>query len=80
MRQPDERGARARLLLLSERGGACTVAAEATAAETVERWRSQLGPPGLAQLQAALTTITTPLTIAAIVVILSPKRIDHRST
>jgi DNA-binding MarR family transcriptional regulator len=60
MRQADERDARARLLLLTERGRACTAAAEASAAETVEGWRSQLGPPGFAQLQAALITITTP--------------------
>jgi DNA-binding MarR family transcriptional regulator len=60
MRQSDERDARARLLLLTERGHACTAAAEASAAETVDGWRSQLGPPGFAQLQVALITITTP--------------------
>jgi DNA-binding MarR family transcriptional regulator len=60
MRQPDERDARARLLLLTERGRACTVAAEAAAAETVDGWRSQLSRSGFAQLQAALIAITTP--------------------
>jgi DNA-binding MarR family transcriptional regulator len=60
LRQPDERDARARLLLLTERGRACTVAAEAAATETVEGWRSQLSPSGFAQLQATLLTITTP--------------------
>jgi DNA-binding MarR family transcriptional regulator len=59
-RQPDERDGRARLLLLTERGRACTVAAEASAAETVDGWRSQLDPPGFGQLHAALITITTP--------------------
>ena len=52
--------ARARLLLLTERGWACTIAAEAAAAETVEGWRSQLDPPVFAQFKVALITITTP--------------------
>jgi DNA-binding MarR family transcriptional regulator len=60
MRRPDERDARARLLLLTDRGRACTVAAEASAADTVDGWKSQLGPPGFIQLQAALMTVTTP--------------------
>ena len=60
MRQPDERDGRARLLLLTEQGRACTVAAEASAAETVDGWRSQLDPLGFDQLHAALITITTP--------------------
>jgi DNA-binding MarR family transcriptional regulator len=60
IRQPDERDARARLLLLTERGWACTIAAEAAAAETVEGWRSQLDPPVFAQFKVALITITTP--------------------
>jgi DNA-binding MarR family transcriptional regulator len=60
MRRPDERDARARLLLLTERGRACTVAAEAAATETVDGWRSQLGPSEFGQLQLAFNTITTP--------------------
>jgi len=60
MRRPDARDARARLVLLTERGQACTAAAEAAAAETVDEWRSQLGPSGFGQLQAAFGTITTP--------------------
>ena len=60
MRQPDERDGRARLLLLTEQGRACTVAAEASAAETVDGWRSQLDPLGFDQLHAALITIATP--------------------
>ena len=60
MRRPDERDARARLLLLTERGRACTVAAEAAAMQTVDGWRSQLGPSEFGQLQMAFRTITTP--------------------
>jgi DNA-binding MarR family transcriptional regulator len=60
MRRPDERDARARLLLLTKRGRACTTAAEAAAADTVDGWKSQLGPAGFSQLGAALITITVP--------------------
>jgi DNA-binding MarR family transcriptional regulator len=60
MRRPHERDARARLLLLTERGRACTAAAEAAAADTVKGWRSQLGPPSFGHFQAAFTTITKP--------------------
>ena len=60
MRRPDERDARARLLLLTERGRACTVAAEDAATETVDGWKSQLGPSEFGQLQLAFNTITTP--------------------
>ena len=60
MRRPDERDARARRLLLTERGRACTVAAEAAATETVDGWRSQLGPSEFGQFQVAFSTITTP--------------------
>ena len=60
VRRPDERDARARLLLLTERGRACTVAAEDAATETVDGWKSQLGPSEFGQLHTALKTITTP--------------------
>jgi DNA-binding MarR family transcriptional regulator len=59
-RRPDERDARARLLLLTERGWACTIAAEAAATETVDGWKSQLGASEFGQLQVAFRTITTP--------------------
>jgi DNA-binding MarR family transcriptional regulator len=59
-RQPDDRDGRARLLLLTARGWACTNAAEASASETVEGWSSLLGPPALAQFEGALLAITTP--------------------
>ena len=60
VRQADPRDARARLLALTERGQACTAAAEAAARETVDRWRSQLGPENYDLLRAALTAITEP--------------------
>jgi DNA-binding MarR family transcriptional regulator len=59
VRRRDERDARARLLVLTERGRACTQAAEAAAAETVDGWRSLQGSSEFGQLQAALRTITT---------------------
>ncbi len=60
IRQLDERDARARLLLLTERGRACISAAEAAAEETVDGWKSQLGPQAFTHLQMALLMITTP--------------------
>ncbi len=60
VRQPHPRDARARLLVLTDRGIACTEAAEVAAAETVDQWRSQLGPREFAQLQASLRAITAP--------------------
>ena len=44
-RQPDASDARAQLLMLTERGWACTEAAEAAAGETVDQWRSELDAP-----------------------------------
>ena len=59
VRRPDQRDARARLLLLTERGWACTAAAEAAATETVDRWKSELGPSEFRRLRVAFATITT---------------------
>ncbi|MEV6296482.1 MarR family winged helix-turn-helix transcriptional regulator [Streptomyces sp. CA-142005] len=42
-RRPHPRDARARLVVLTERGWACTRAAEAAAAEVVGRWAELLG-------------------------------------
>jgi DNA-binding MarR family transcriptional regulator len=56
----DPRDARARLLLLTDRGRACTVAAEAAAREAVEEWRVELGGEGFTRMQAALERITEP--------------------
>lgn len=59
-RRPDPRDARARLLVLTERGRACTAAAEAAATETVDHWRDQLGASDFDHLQHALAAITEP--------------------
>jgi DNA-binding MarR family transcriptional regulator len=59
-RQPDSSDARARLLLLTERGWACTRAAEAAAAETVDQWKSQLAAPDFDRFQDVLRTVTRP--------------------
>jgi len=60
VRRPHQHDARARLLLLTDRGRACTLAAEAAASETVDQWRSRLGPQDFGRLQVALTAIATP--------------------
>jgi DNA-binding MarR family transcriptional regulator len=60
LRRPDPGDARARLLALTDRGRACTEAAEAAARGTVEQWRSQLSPAAFDRLQSALETITAP--------------------
>jgi DNA-binding MarR family transcriptional regulator len=59
-RRPDPRDGRARLLVLTERGWACTTAAENAAIETVDRWRAQLGPAEIRHFRAALEVITAP--------------------
>lgn len=58
-READPRDARARLLVLTARGRACTAAAEEAVAETVERWR-RLDPAQFRALQAALDAIVAP--------------------
>ena len=59
-RQPDSSDARAQLLTLTERGWACTAAAEAAAAETVDRWRSESGASDFGRFQDVLRAITRP--------------------
>lgn len=58
-READPRDARARLLVLTERGRACTRAAEESAAETVDGWR-RLDPAQFRALQGALDAIVAP--------------------
>jgi len=53
-RRPDPRDARARLLLLTKRGRACTEAAEEAASEIVTIWKEHLGPRAFDHLQVAL--------------------------
>jgi DNA-binding MarR family transcriptional regulator len=59
-RRPDPFDGRARLLALTDRGRACTAAAEAAAAETVEHWRSRLSESVFSQLEAALQALVEP--------------------
>ena len=57
VRRQDPRDARARLLVLTERGRACTVAAEEAAAEVIEGWRARLPPPTFGALRDAAATV-----------------------
>jgi len=59
-RRPDPRDARARLLVLTQRGRACTAAAQAAATEAVDTWRDHLGSSDFGHLQDALAAITEP--------------------
>ncbi len=59
-RVPDATDARARILRLTDRGRACTDAAQEAAGETVEGWRRQLSPRDFATLQSILSTIVVP--------------------
>lgn len=59
-RQPDSSDARAQLLLLTERGWACTEAAQAAAVETVDRWKSELDAPDFDLFGDVLRTVARP--------------------
>jgi DNA-binding MarR family transcriptional regulator len=59
-RRSDPADARARLLVLTDRGRACTAAAEQAAAETVANWQSRLTPPAFEQLKEALGELADP--------------------
>jgi DNA-binding MarR family transcriptional regulator len=59
-RLPDPRDRRARLLALTDRGRACTVAASAAAAETVDVWRERLSESTFDQLQESLQVLAEP--------------------
>lgn len=59
-REPDPRDARARLLVLTDRGWACTRAAGEAAADAVEEWRRLAGSPGLDAMARALGAVVTP--------------------
>ncbi|SHH46303.1 MarR family protein [Jatrophihabitans endophyticus] len=56
-RQPDPRDGRAWLLVLTDRGWACTRAAEQAAGDVVAGWRAVLPSPEFAALSAAATRI-----------------------
>jgi DNA-binding MarR family transcriptional regulator len=59
-RTTDPQDGRSRLLALTERGWACTRAAQEAAGETVHAWRQVLGPDAMAGLQAALQAVVVP--------------------
>lgn len=59
-RQVDPADGRSRILALTERGWACTRAAEQAAAETVGGWRQVLGADAMAGLQEALQVVVVP--------------------
>ncbi|MFE5188359.1 MarR family winged helix-turn-helix transcriptional regulator [Streptomyces sp. NPDC056628] len=58
-RRPHPGDARARLVVLTERGWACTRAAEAAAAEVVGTWAEELGEGDLRALLHGLTRIAS---------------------
>jgi DNA-binding MarR family transcriptional regulator len=59
-RTPDPTDGRARLLVLTEHGHACTRAAEQAATDVVEHWNSKLTQEQQTDLQDALAVLTTP--------------------
>lgn len=59
-RHVDPSDRRARLLVLTARGKACTAAADAAAADVVRQWRDQLPASQFEQLQHALRALAVP--------------------
>ena len=59
-RRPHPDDARARLIVLTPKGWACTRAAEEAAVELLRPWADVLGPDRLATLQADLARLATP--------------------
>jgi DNA-binding MarR family transcriptional regulator len=59
-RTSDPSDLRARLLVLTDRGHACTRAAEQAAADTVDSWKHELTPRQFAELQRAVAAIAGP--------------------
>ncbi|MGX6605528.1 MarR family winged helix-turn-helix transcriptional regulator [Micromonosporaceae bacterium Da 78-11] len=59
-RHPHPSDARARLVVLTAQGWACTRAADAAAEETLRPWADAIGPERLAALRADLTRLTRP--------------------
>jgi DNA-binding MarR family transcriptional regulator len=59
-RRPHPDDARARLIVLTEKGVACTRAAEEAATEMLRPWADALGPQRLAALRADLFRLATP--------------------
>ncbi len=59
-READPRDGRAKLLVLTPRGWACTTAAEQAANDVVQRWKAQLPPKQFAVMRDALNKIAVP--------------------
>lgn len=59
-RRPHPNDARARLIVLTPKGWACTRAADEAATELLRPWADALGPKRLAALRADLSRIATP--------------------
>ena len=59
-RSPHPTDARARLIVLTAKGWACTRAADAAAEETLRPWATAIGPERLAALRADLSRLTRP--------------------
>jgi DNA-binding MarR family transcriptional regulator len=59
-RRPHPGDARAKLLALTERGWACTRAADRATEAAMERWSAVLGPRRLAALRADLARVVPP--------------------
>lgn len=59
-RVPAPHDRRARLLVLTERGRACTAAAEQAAADVVDTWRQQLDPAEFDHFADALSSLARP--------------------
>jgi DNA-binding MarR family transcriptional regulator len=59
-RQPDPRDARGQLLVMTERGHACTRAAEDAAADVVAGWRDQTDKATFGAFTQTLVAIATP--------------------
>jgi DNA-binding MarR family transcriptional regulator len=60
LREADSSDGRARLLVLTDRGRACTVAADQAAGDVMQHWRDQLPDEQFEQLQEALQRIALP--------------------
>ena len=59
-RRPHPEDARARLIVLTAKGWACTRAADEAATELLRPWADALGPDRLTALRADLSRIATP--------------------
>ncbi|RSM49421.1 MarR family transcriptional regulator [Actinoplanes sp. ATCC 53533] len=59
-RRPHPDDARARLVVLTPKGWACTRAADEAATELLRPWATTLGPQRLAALRADLSRLATP--------------------